>query len=90
MQGDGDQRLTGGVGEFILLALDPVLKAFCIASCSGNFVLHLLVGHFRRHVSRLAVLVEAEKSEGRWVGWTQSAGMEMPKSDRVERLRRRE
>ena len=68
MQGDGDQRLTGSVGEFILLAFDPVLEAFRIASCSSNFVLHLLVGHFRRHVSRLAV-GGRRKRRARVAGW---------------------
>lgn len=41
--------LTRGVSEFILLALDPVLEAFRIASCSGDFILHLLIRHLRRH-----------------------------------------
>lgn len=44
------RKLTRGVGKLVLLALDPVLEAFCVTSCSGNFILHLFVRHLRRHI----------------------------------------
>ena len=70
--GDWDQSLTGGVGEFILFALDLILEAFCIASCSGNFVLHLLVGHFGRHISIMAVGLRRKRArDAGWVGPSQ-------------------
>lgn len=42
--------LTRCIEEFILLALNSIFQAFCIASSSGDSGLHLLARHFRRHL----------------------------------------